>query len=39
VFNFTEGWLCAVNVGVAAGIVLWERDAANAGTAATIGKT
>jgi hypothetical protein len=36
-FDFTEGWLYVV--GVAAGTVLWERDAANAGTAATIGKT
>jgi hypothetical protein len=38
-FDFTEGWLYVVGVGVAAGTVLWERDAANAGTAATIGKT
>jgi O-antigen ligase len=39
VFDFTEGWLYVVGVGVAAGIVLRERDAAHAGAAATISKT
>ncbi len=38
-FDFTEGWLYVVGVGVAAGIAFRERDAAHAGAAATISKT
>jgi O-antigen ligase len=38
-FDFTEGWLYVVGVGVAAGMVLRQLGPARAGAAAAVGKT
>jgi O-antigen ligase len=38
-FDFTEGWLYVVGVGVAAGIILRGLDTARPGTAATVSKS
>jgi len=38
-FDFTEGWLYVLGVGVAAGMILRQFDAARAGVAATVSKT
>ncbi len=38
-FDYTEGWLYVVGVGVAAGMVLRERDKARAPDAVTVAKT
>lgn len=37
-FDFTEGWLYVVSVGVAAGIILRELDAARSASTATVSK-
>ena len=38
-FDFTEGWLYVLGVGVAAGMILRQFNAVRAGAAATVSKT
>jgi len=38
-FDFTEGWIYVLGVGVAAGMILRQLNAVRAGAAATVSKT